>query len=230
MKQLLIAASLLSAVAFQAEAAKLIPANSAPAATVQPTAAPATNNSSVTVASPPATITPLAQVQVPRVAPPPAPRAAAQTPSIDTGFYLGAQLGESSLGPVFGYQFTKMFGMEISYDYFDTIYERAINETITEKNRLGASGLAMFPMKFSEMGPMALFVKVGYARTVDTLTENIPAFGSVPASSNVTTTTRTSVTGGGGIHVDMSESASVRLGVNVLGDERVTYLNILYRF
>ncbi len=214
MKRLLIAASLMSAVAFQAEAAKIIPANSAPAATTQP--APAR---SVLAASTPA------------AAPAPAPRAAAQTAGIDTGFYFGAQLGDSSVGAVMGYQFSKMIGMEISYDYFDPHYTRAVTTTIADKNRLGASMLAMFPVKFSEMGPMALYVKVGYARTTDKLTTDDPGLPpSIPASTFITTTTKTGVTGGAGVHVDMSSSASVRLGVNVVGAEHTTYLAALYRF
>lgn len=130
-----------------------------------------------------------------------------------------------------GYQFTKMVGLEISYDYFDPVYTRAVTTTIAEKNRLGASMLAMFPVKFSEMGPMALYVKVGYARTTDKLTTDDPGLPpSIPASTYITTTTKTGVTGGAGVHVDMSQSASVRLGVNVVGAERTTYLAALYRF
>ena len=167
-------------------------------------------------------------------APAPTPRQAAPAttePGIDTGFYLGAQLGDSSVGAVMGYQFTKMFGMEISYDYFDPLYTRAVTTTVANKNRLGVSGLVMFPIKFSEMGPMALYVKVGYARTTDKVTTDDPGLPpSIPASTFITTTTKTGVTGGAGIHVDMSKSASVRLGVNVVGSEHVTYLAALYRF
>lgn len=144
---------------------------------------------------------------------------------------MGAQLGDSSVGAVMGYQFTRMFGMEISYDYFDPLYTRAVTTTTAEKNRLGASGLAMFPIKFSEMGPMALYIKVGYARTTDKLTTEDPGLPpSIPASTFITTTTKTGVTGGAGVHVDMSKSASVRLGVNVVGSEHNTYLAALYRF
>lgn len=218
MKRLLIAVSLMSAVAFQAEAAKILPASSAPAATTQTAPTPAATTSRTVIAATPPAATP---------APAPAPRPAAQTTGIDTGFYFGAQLGDSSVGAVMGYQFSKMIGMEISYDYFDPVYTRAVTTTIAEKNRLGASMLAMFPIKFSEMGPMALYVKVGYARTTDKLTTDDPG---PPTASTYITTTKTGVTGGAGIHVDMSQSASVRLGVNVVGSEHTTYLAALYRF
>jgi opacity protein-like surface antigen len=104
----------------------------------------------------------IAAVPAPTPVPAPAPRPATPAPAsnaIDTGSYIGAQLGDSSVGLVLGYQFTKMFSMEISYDYFDPLYTRAVTTTTAEKNRLGASGLAMFPIKFSDMGPMALYVK-----------------------------------------------------------------------
>jgi opacity protein-like surface antigen len=199
-----------------AYAAKIISASDAPTSTPQ----------RVTMAAAAATEPP-AKAPTPV---PPAARAPAAG-SIATGFYFGAQLGDSSVGAVMGYQFTKMFGMEISYDYFDPIYTRAVTVTTAEKNRLGVSGLAMFPIKFSEMGPMALYVKVGYARTTDKLTTDDPGLPpSIPASTFITTTSVTGVTGGAGIHVDISNSASVRLGVNVVGSERATYLAALYHF
>lgn len=204
----------------QAQAAIFIHGSASPAAT---TTQPAAASSNVVVAAAP---TPVA-------APAPRPAATATTAAsgIDTGIYIGAQLGDSSVGAVMGYQFTKMFGMEISYDYFDPLYTRAVTTTIAEKNRLGASGLFMFPVKFSEMGPMALYVKVGYARTTDKLTTDDPGLPpSIPASTFITTTTITGVTGGAGVHVDVSKSATARLGVNVVGSERSTYLAVMYRF
>ncbi len=200
----------------QAQAAKFIHASTTPA----PETTQHTSNNIVVAAAP-----------TPASAPAPRPAATAAAASgIDTGLYIGAQLGDSSVGAVMGHQFTKMFGMEISYDYFDPLYTRAVTTTIAEKNRLGASGLFMFPVKFSEMGPMALYVKVGYARTTDKLTTDDPGLGSIPASTYITTTTVTGVTGGAGVHVDVSQSATARLGVNVVGSERATYLAVLYRF
>lgn len=217
LNQILIASALTLCVAPGAHAAKVISASDASTST------------------PPRIIVAAAVTEPPAKTPSPAPPAAtARAPapgSIATGFYFGAQLGDSSVGAVMGYQFTKMFGMEISYDYFDPIYTRAVTVTTAEKNRLGVSGLAMFPLKFSEMGPMALYVKVGYARTTDKLTTDDPGLPpSIPASTFITTTTKTGVTGGAGIHVDISSSASVRLGMNVVGSERTTYLAALYHF
>jgi len=205
----------------QAQAAKFI---HSPASSAATTPQSGTSSNAVVAAA--------AAVPAPAAAPVARPAATATTAAtgIDTGLYMGAQLGDSSVGAVMGYQFTKMFGMEISYDYFDPLYTRAVTTTIAEKNRLGASGLFMFPVKFSEMGPMALYVKVGYARTTDKLTTDDPGLGSIPASTYITTTTVTGVTGGAGVHVDVSKSATARLGVNVVGSERATYLAILYRF
>jgi len=225
MKKITLATTLALLMTTQAQAAKLIPATT-PAANNPPTA--------VITAAPIATLaqaTPIpATTPTPRPTTAPAAASAATATAISTGFYMGAQLGDSSIGAVMGYQFTKLFGMEISYDYFDPLYTRAVTTTTAEKNRLGASALAMFPMKFSEMGPMALYVKVGYARTTDKLITDDPGLGAIPPSTFVTTTTKTGVTGGAGIHVDMSKSSTVRLGVNVVGAERATYLAALYRF
>ena len=218
----------------QAQAAKFLSGSDpspASASVAKPASAPAASSPSNNVNSTSPAPT-LAQTTTPT----PAPRSTLTTQissgsGIDTGFYMGAQLGDSSIGAVMGYQFTKMFGMEISGDYFDPIYTRAVTTTIAEKNRVGASGLAMFPIKFSDMGPMALYVKVGYARTTDKLTTDDPGQGmSLPPSTFITTTTKTGVTGGAGIHVDISQKASVRLGVNVVSSERATYLSALYRF
>ena len=229
MKKITLITTLSLFITCQAQAAKFLSGSDpspAPASAAKPASAPAasspSNNVNTTSSAPT-----LAQA----TAPAPAPRAAAYTSSsggIDTGFYMGAQLGDSSIGAVMGYQFTKLFGMEVSYDYFDPHYTRALTTTTAEKNILGASALAMFPMKFSDMGPMSLYIKVGYARTTDKLTTDDP--GPPTASTYITTTTKTGVTGGAGIHVDMSKSASVRLGVSVVGDQRTTFLVALYRF
>lgn len=241
MKKITLITTLTLTMTCQAQAAKLLSGSTStttstiPATVVitpKPASAPSANSTSnIVIAATPAP----APTPVTAPAPAPAPRpAAAPAPAsnaIDTGSYIGAQLGDSSVGLVLGYQFTKMFGMEISYDYFDPLYTRAVTTTTAEKNRLGASGLAMFPIKFSDMGPMALYVKVGYARTTDKSTTDDPGLPpSIPASTFVTTTTKTGVTGGAGVHVDMSKSASVRLGINVVGNEHSTYLAVLYRF
>ena len=222
MKKITLITTLTLLMTCQAQAAKFVSGSDSSTTTATPvsTARPASTSNVVVVAAPEPTPAPISR---------PVAHASA-TGGIDTGFYMGAQLGDSSIGAVMGYQFTKMFGMEVSYDYFDPKITKAITETIAEKSIAGASGLAMFPIKFSEMGPMALCVKVGYARTIDKLTTNDPGSGALAPSTFITTTTKTGVTGGAGIHVDMSQSASVRLGVSVVGDQRTTYLAALYRF
>ena len=233
MKKITLITTLTLLITCQAQAAKFISGaelSPAPATAVNPASAPAAYSPPKIVNTPtpaPTPIPTLAQASTP------APRTTSSSPAlsgsgVDTGFYMGAQLGDSSIGAVMGYQFTKLFGMEVSYDYFDPLITKAISTTTAEKNRVGASALAMFPMKFSDMGPMALYVKVGYARTIDKVTTDDP--GPPTPSIFITTTTKTGVTGGAGIHVDMSKSASVRVGVNVVGGEHNTTLAALYRF
>jgi opacity protein-like surface antigen len=143
-------------------------------------------------------------------------------------FYVGAQLGDSSIGASVGYQISSMFLMELSYDYTDPKYTPT---TLSETSRISASGLALFPIKFSDMGPMAIFVRVGYGRTTDKYTVNDPGLGpGFPPTSTVTTTIKTGVQGGAGVQVDLSANTSARLGVHVVGTDRSVYLAALYSF
>jgi opacity protein-like surface antigen len=144
-----------------------------------------------------------------------------------SGVYFGVQLGDSTIGALMGYQSVGMFGMEINYDYVDPVYTPT---TTLKKSRAGASGLARFPIKFSEMGPMALYVKVGYELYVEKYTVNNPGVPVPPASSITTETRRTGVTGGAGVHVDLSRRTSARLGVNMIGNDKSVYLSAIYRF
>lgn len=143
-------------------------------------------------------------------------------------FYVGTQLGDSSIGASMGYRFGKMYSMELSYDYVDPRYTPT---TISESSRIGASGVALFPIKFSDMGPMAIYVKVGYARTTDKYTVNDPGLGpGFPPTSTVTTTRKTGVLGGAGVHVDLSDNTSARLGFYAVGSDRSAYMAAMYRF
>jgi len=144
-----------------------------------------------------------------------------------SGMYFGVQLGDSTIGALLGYQSSSMFGMEFSYDYVDPVYTPT---TVLKKSRAGASGLARFPIKFSDMGPMALYVKIGYELYIEKYTVNNPGVPVPPATSITTETRRTGVTGSAGVHVDLSKRTSARLGINMIGSDRSVYLNAIYRF
>ena len=214
MKLIIIAALMSSAAATQALAAKLIPASAAPSSASSAPATPAAPARTVVAATPPAPVTPA--------------RAAAAAAS-NSAFYVGAQVGDSTIGALLGYQISRMYAMEVSYDYVDTKYTPT---TTLETSRAAIAGLAMFPLKFSEMGPMAIYIKVGYARTTEKSTVNDPGLGipGFPATTTVTTTLKTGVTGGAGVQVDLSNSTAARLGVNYVGGDRSVYLAALYKF
>lgn len=216
MKQIIIAALLTSAVSTPAIAAKLIPATTAPAVTATP-AAPVRPVIAAPSPATPQTPAPAAQVR------------AAPAASKNSAFYAGAQVGDSTVGALLGYQISRMYSMEISYDYVDPIYAP---HTTLETSRIAASGLAMFPVKFSEMGAMAIYIKIGYARTTDKSTVTDPGLGipGFPATTTVTTTIKTGVVAGAGAQVDLSNSTSARLGVNFVGSDRSVYLAALYKF
>lgn len=224
MKQFLIAALLTSVVAPSAYAVKIIPSSTAPAPAPAPavTAAPVRP---VVAATPPAAA---------QTAPAPAPvkAAPAATPAKSSAFYLGGQVGDSTIGALMGYQLSKMYAMEVSYDYVDpkNTVEASGTTTKLEIYRVGISGLALFPIKFSEMGPMAIYIKVGYGRTTETYTVNEVAVFPFPATTTITTTLKTGVTGGAGAQVDLSNNTTARLGVNYVGGDRSVYLAALYKF
>ena len=211
----------------QAIAARLIPAT--------PAATPASEQKDVAQA--PRTVVPVATpparpAQAAAPAQTPAPSRPAQPAASSSAFYLGAQVGDSTIGALVGYQFSKMYAMELGYDYVDPVRTSTVTgKTSLEISRIGASGLAMFPIKFSEMGPMAIFIKVGYARTTEVYTVN--DYGTpplLPATTTVTTTLKTGVTGGAGVQVDLSTHSTARLGVNYVGGDRSVYLAALYKF
>jgi len=200
-----------------ANAAKLLPA-----AGVSNTVKPA---SAVSGSSTPTTVASVQATSVSHASESPAQPAPAVFGG--SGMYVGAQLGDSSVGLLLGYRISKMFSMEFSYDYLDPIYTSI---TIRERTRLNASGIALFPIKFSLMGPMALYIKVGYGRSTEKFTVNDPGIPVPPATTTITTTSSSGVTGGAGVHVDLSNSTSARLGVTVVGSEKTTYLAAIYKF
>lgn len=226
MNQLIITALFSSAFISQAMAAKYIPAPVEPTSTSPAAVRPAAASSPVPVAPVRTAAVAAGPAQPARTAP------ATATAPVNLGWYMGAQVGDSTIGALMGYQFSKMYAMEASYDYVDPVRtSTTTTKTALETSRVGVSGLAMFPIKFNEMGPMAIYIKVGYARTTEIYTVNdagIPPF--LPASTTVTTTLKTGVTGGAGVQVDLSNSTTARLGVNYVGGDRSVYLNALYKF
>jgi opacity protein-like surface antigen len=207
-------------------------ATNAIAAKPAPTAAKST--APATEAAPVVTINrPLSSAPATSIPPKPEATAAISAPErsathiTHSNLYVGAQLGDSTIGAYLGYQLNKMYTMEAAFNYVDPVY--GLN-TELKRYRAGISGLAMFPIKFSEMGPMAIYVKAGYGFDLEKYTVNNPGVPVPPASSTTTTTRKTGVTGGAGIHVDLSERSSARLGVNLIGSDRSIYLNALRWF
>jgi len=224
MKPIIIATLLSIVFATPSFAARLIPAS--PSTNTSQTAAPATTTQPArpVISATPVTVSPA------RAAPVATPATARTSPQPEdhSAFYIGAQVGDSTIGALIGYQLSKMYAMEIAYDYVDPINQP--NTTI-EKSRVGLSALALFPVKFNALGPMAIYIKVGYGRTTEKTTVTDPGTpGFIAASTTVTTKLTTGVTGGAGVQVDLSTSTAARLGVNYVGGDRSVYLAALYKF
>lgn len=203
MKKLVISAFFAITLSSSALAAKHVPVAAAPTATATSTIPARTVNA----------VTPT---------PAPAPHSnAAPVPSNSSRLYIGAQLSDTSAGALLGYQINKMFAMEVSYDFVNPVNTTT---TLLERSRYGASGIALFPIKFIEFWETSLYMKLGYGHSTEKLTVY-----SLPASTSVTTTNKNSITGGVGMHVDLNKSISSRLGINVVDSDRTIYLSLMYR-
>lgn len=164
--------------------------------------------------------------------PVPAPSATSveTPPAVDPKFsriYLGAQLGDSIVGGLVGLQISKMYSLEARYDYVDTIY--LPNEN-TKSSNIGISGVALFPLKLSDMEPFYVFAKAGYERSMVKKTYSDPGTPPfIPASTTVTTTVRQRLLIGGGAQYDFSKKFSGRVGVNFIGSDNSLYLAVIYK-
>ncbi|GEM_PF-6395837 len=142
--------------------------------------------------------------------------------------YVGAQLGDSVVGGLLGLQFTKIYSLEVRYDYVDPVIQP--NNKVTASST-GAAFVAMFPVKFSGVDPFFLFAKAGYERTESKSTTSDPGIpGLFPASTSVSTTVTNRATVGAGAQYDFTNNVSGRIGVNAIGSDHSVYLAAIYKF
>jgi hypothetical protein len=143
-------------------------------------------------------------------------------------FYLGARLGDSTVGGLLGVQITKRYSLEFSYDYIDTVYQP--NTTI-KSSTAGAAAVGMFPVKFGDLDPFYIFAKAGYERTTTestTINPGIP--GLFDATTTISTTIRKRPVVGVGAQYDFTRSFSGRIGKNALGNDKSFYIAAIYQF
>ncbi len=161
---------------------------------------------------------------------------AATNPTVEPKFsriYLGAQLGDSIVGGLVGLQISKMYSVEVRYDYVDTVY---IPNSNTKSSNIGISGTALFPLKLSDlklsdMEPFYVFAKAGYERSTVKTTTTDPGLGTPGFSptSNTTTIVKGRLLIGGGAQYDFTNKFSGRIGVNFIGSDNSVYLSVLYK-
>jgi hypothetical protein len=156
--------------------------------------------------------------------------ATSNAPKADaTRLYVGAQLGDSTVGGILGLQINKSYALEARYDYIDTVYQP--NTTI-KGSSTSIVGIGMYPLKLGDMDPFFIFAKAGYERNTTRSTTNdpgIPAYG-LPATTTVTTTVRKRVVVGAGVQYDFSRDVSGRIGLNAVGSDHSVYLTAIYKF
>jgi hypothetical protein len=194
--------------------------------------ASAATASSAPVPAVPVRAAPAAATQAPTVPTSPTAEAAApaRATSADTDrwrLYAGAQLGDSIVGGLVGLQINRMYSLEARYDYVDTVYQP--NNTV-KSSSVGIAGIAMFPLRLSDMEPFAIFAKAGYERTTDKSTTSDPGLpGLFPPSTTVTTIKRKRVTVGAGVQYDFSKKVSGRIGMNAIGSDHSAYLAAIFK-
>lgn len=193
-------------------------------------AAPVVRKSAVKKSPPSSPQPAVTPINTPVSAPTPIATNPAPTPPTETTrprLYVGTQLGDSIVGGLIGLQLTKLYAVEARYDYVDTIYLPNGN---TKSSTIGVAGIALFPLKLSNLEPFNLYAKVGYERNTlqTTITDaGIPPF---PATTTITTTVRGRVLLGGGGQYDFSNKMSGRVGMNFIGSDHSIYIAALYKF
>jgi opacity protein-like surface antigen len=229
MNKLIIASLLFAVTATPALAAKLISAtNPAVAATTPPTPAPNAPAAPVVSSAAAPASTRTVAVAASETAQPTFTSGSSRVSTRNSGLYTGAQLGDSTVGFILGYQINKIYAFEANLDYVDAVYTPT---TSLEVYRAGLSGLAYFPVKFSDLGPLSLYVKVGYGFTSTKFILKDPGIpGFAPPTSTATTTVRSKVSAGAGVQLELSSNTTARLGINLVGDDRSVYVTALYRF
>lgn len=149
-----------------------------------------------------------------------APAVAAPAVAAASPFYVGAQLGDSYIGGIAGFQIDKMYSAELTYIKFDEI--SAFGTTVNASS-IGVAGVAMFPLTLKGAPPFSLFAKVGIERTsVKAKFANFPALN--------TTVTDTGLVLGGGAQYDFNKNFSARLGLDIEGMADSLYVSALYKF
>jgi opacity protein-like surface antigen len=137
-------------------------------------------------------------------------------------------LGDSVVGGLLGLQINKMYSVEVRYDYTDTVY--LPNNTV-KSSSAGIAGVAMFPLKLTDMEPFFVFAKVGYERTTTESTTTDPGIPTFfPATTTVTTTVRKRVTVGAGAQYDFTRNVSGRIGWNAIGSDHSANIAAIYKF
>ncbi len=143
--------------------------------------------------------------------------------------YLGAKLGDSTVGGLLGLQFTKRYSLEFSYDYIDSVYQP--NYTV-KSSTTGVAAVGMFPVKFGELDPFFIFARAGYERNTTKATTYDPGIPGLPLGSTTTvsTTIRKRPVVGIGAQYDFTRNFSGRIGKNAVGTDHSVYIAAIYQF
>lgn len=143
--------------------------------------------------------------------------------------YAGTQIGDKSVGVLFGVPIDKRYAIEGTYSRSDSHISHAGVTVDTTISSLGVTGNARFPMKLNEVLPYSLFVKAGWVRATNNETYTMPNTSALPSSGRITSHKNQFIFGGGAEY-EFTKNISGRMGVDLVGKDKSINLAALYKF
>lgn len=152
-------------------------------------------------------------------------------PAYAAPLYTGLQVGDTSVGILFGYQIDRTYGVELHYiEAYPNITHAGITVD-TKTASAGLAGVARFHMKLRDVVPYDLFVKVGYEHVEITDDYSIPTSVTLSVPYNDTqTSTKNQVVLGGGVEYGFNKNLAGRAGLELKDTDRSFNMAVIYKF
>jgi hypothetical protein len=152
-------------------------------------------------------------------------------PALAEPLYAGIQLGDNSVGVLFGLRINQTYAVETHYTKSNPSSTHAGLTVDTASTGVGVVGMAMFPMKLGDVLPYDLYVKAGYEHTSNTDTYSVPTSVTLtqPYSGTVSSQKNQFIFGGGAEY-GFSKYLKGRTGLDFIGKDRFLNLSVIFRF
>lgn len=150
-------------------------------------------------------------------------------PALATPLYAGIQLGDDSVGAMFGYQINKRYAAETHFSRSDSNIAHAGVTVDTTITGLGITGVALFPMTLKEVLPYFLFAKAGLSRSTTNETYSLPNSTALLSSGRISSSKNQFIFGGGAEY-EFTKNIVGRTGVDFVGKNKSINLAAIYKF